>query len=304
MTSLRYAVGALSLAVLAACSSAPKYTLPEPLPEALEWAAESQRDAGASLGLKTRENDSGSLDALSFDPGVRVVRVVENSPGDKAGFEVGDVVLGWSGSEVNDPGALDELLRRATPGVEVRIEVRRDDTVFEVPVVLAGAEGQSTAEVEALYVRDVARTAAGWADGGGGAVLVSAHAKSPVSKAGIEIGSVVTSVDGDEVLSARDLVRRLYAAGQGAKVRLAGSRPNGEPFEEAVTLRESPRVVTGYNIPIVIHYSKDLDHDTTEFAVLDLWFISLFRYLRDGNEREYRILRWIRFSTGKGELTE
>lgn len=304
MTSLRHVAGALALAALAACSSAPKFTIPEPLPEALAWATESQQDAGAFLGLKTRENDSGSLDALSFDPGVRVTRVVENSPGDKAGFEVGDIVLGWGGSEVNDPGALDELLRRATPGDEVRIEVRRDDTVFEVPVVLAGDEGQSTGEIQALYVRDVARTAAGWADGGGGAVLVSAHEKSPVSLAGIEVGSTVMSLDEDEVLSARDLVRRLYAAGQGAKVRLAGSTPSGEPFEEAVTLRASPRVVTGYNIPIVIHYSKDLDHDTSEFAVLDLWFISLFRYLRDGNEREYRILRWIRFSTGKGELTE
>lgn len=304
MTSLHHAVGALALAALAACSSAPKYTIPEPLPEALEWAAAAQSDAGAFLGLKTRENDSGSLDALSFDPGVRVVRVVENSPGDKAGFEIGDIVLGWAGSEVNDPSSLEALLGRSQPGDEIRIEVQRDDTVFEVPVVLTGAEGQASDEVEVLYVRDVARTAAGWADGRGGAVLVSAHEKSPVIRAGIELGSVVTTMDGGEVLSGRDLVRKLYAEGQGAKVRLAGTAPDGEPFDEAVRLRAAPRVVTGYNIPIVIHYSKDLDRDTVEFAVIDLWFISLFRYLRDGNEREYRILRWIRFSTGKGDLTQ
>ena len=42
----------------------------------------------------------------------------------------------------------------------------------------------------------------------------------------------------------------------------------------------------------------------TSFALLDLWIISLFEYQRDGGERSYRLLKFIRFGSGYGELVE
>ena len=73
---------ALSLCLLAAgtsCQYAPERTIPDPLPETLEWAI-PQAGASAFLGVEVRENDSGSLESLSFDPGVRVHAVTERSP--------------------------------------------------------------------------------------------------------------------------------------------------------------------------------------------------------------------------------
>ncbi len=293
-----------SAALLAsACTTAPLSPVPDPLPETLEWVA-SHREPGAFLGLATRENDSGSLDALTFDPGVRVTEVVENSPAAIAGVEVGDVVLALDGAAVDDPGALEELLRRAEPGTGAELRVQRGDTVFAVPVVLAGSAAGAGGEARVLWRLDPARTAAGWADGVGGAVLASAGPGSPVTAAGLEIGDVVQRLDGAPVLSGRDLVRRVQALEEGEAVRLAGTGADGEPFEREVRLLSAPTAVTGWSIPILAHYSRDLERDESEFALVDLWVISLFRFLRDGDEREYRVLRFFTWRTGVGELSE
>lgn len=294
----------LCAAGLTGCSSAPAAAIPEPLPEALAWARPAAEGSRNFLGLKTRENDSGSLDALAFDPGARVVRVVESSPAAAAGFQVGDVVLGWGGSEVDDPEALETLLQRAPAGAEIRVRVQRDDTVFEVPVQLRAEEATGGGEVEVLQRLDPARSRAGWVTGRGGAVLVASAEDAPFPRAGVPVGSVVTAVDGEEVLSARALIRALQDRPAGSVVHVDFDDSAGTRQAAEVELFDSGTVVTGFQIPILFHYTHDPDRDATEWALVDLWFISLFRYIRTGGEREYRVLRWIQFSSGKGELSE
>ena len=75
---------------------------------------------------------------------------------------VGDVVRGWGGADVDDPEALTTLLQRTPAGLEVRVRVQRDDTVFEVPVRLQADTATSVGEVE---VRAIGRA---WAPGVGG----------------------------------------------------------------------------------------------------------------------------------------
>jgi len=298
------AAALLCASSLAGCSTAPAEAIPEPLPEALAWARPAQEGTRNFLGLKTRENDSGSLDALTFDPGARVVRVVENSPAAAAGLQVGDVVLGWGDSDVDDPEALATLLQRTPVGAEIRVRVQRDDTVFEVPVRLRADTAPSVGEVEVLQRIDPARSRAGWVTGRGGAVLVASAEDAPFPLAGVPVGSAVTAVDGEEVLSARALIRALRARPAGSVVRVDFHGSAAERQVAEVELFEAATVVTGAQLPILFNYTHDLVGDTTEFALIDLWFISLFRYIRTGGEREYRVLRWIQFSSGKGELAE
>ena len=131
-------VGLAAVALtLTSCQSAVLMAVPEPLPEALPWS--SVEKSGGFLGLQTRENDSGSLEDLFFSPGVRVVRVIENSPAAAIGIEPSDILLRFDGEEVNDPGALDALVGARAGGDSVKLEVSRDDTVFELTVELAAA---------------------------------------------------------------------------------------------------------------------------------------------------------------------
>jgi S1-C subfamily serine protease len=233
-----------------------------------------------------------------------VVRVIENSPAATAGFRVGDVLLGWGGTQVDDPAALETLIERAAPGTQVMARVQRDDTVFEVPVRLRSAAAEAAGEARALYLRDPARSAAGWVTGRGGAVLAASAEGGPFPGAGVPVGSVVLEVDGREVLSARALIRSLQALAPGAEVLVRFQRIDGSSGEVEIELLDEDSVVTGAQVPILFNYSRDLERDSTEFVLIDLYLISLFRYTRNGDEREYKLLRWFQFSTGTGELSE
>ncbi len=302
---LRAAIAAaLGAPLLAGCaSSAPLGTIPEPLPESLAWAAEGQ--FGAFLGVKGEENDSGSLDAMFFDPGVRVTRVVENSPAALAGLRAGDVVLALDGEAVDDPAALDALVARRRGGEQVTLSVRRGDTVYDARIELAQTAGG--AEVEARWIVERGRSRASWSSGRGGVVLVAAADDSPFPQAGIPVGSVLTAVEGRPLLSDRQLVRLLSARAPGEQVEVQGLAPDGAPFERTVTLQEQPRRLTRFKLPLLFDYEASVDGARTRIGVLDLWFVQLFGYERNEAERTWVLLElfgWepLRFSSGVGEL--
>ncbi len=296
-------IGLFALAPVA-CTTAPVGTIPDPLPETLEWAMMSDSQ-GAFLGLKVRENDSGSLDALTFDPGVRVTRVIENSPARTAGIAVGDVVLSFDGADLEHPRDLEERLRTSSAQDVVALEVRRGDAVFGLEVTLAAEGGtQATQAPELLYRVDPARSQAGWLAGRGGVVLVSSPADGPFPAAGVGVGSVVRAIDGEAVQSEQALIRRLAAFEPGARVNVDFESPEGGGGEAKVKLLAAPTRVTKVSLPVLFTYAADPDRDETRCAVLDLWFISLFRYRREGGEREWRFLRFLSFAKGVGDLTE
>jgi S1-C subfamily serine protease len=290
----------VTLLCVVSCSTATVQQIPEPLPETLRWTRPALE--GAFLGLKTQENDSGSLDSLFFDPGVRVARVVENSPAALAGFKVGDVLLGFDGHEVNDPGALTSLVAAAGVASPVTLQVRRGDSVFELVVTLQGAETEGDFSA-LLYRVDATRSRAGWLSVPGGARLVSLAENGPAAIAGLEVGALVTAVNGREVLSARSLIRELERHAPGAEVAFSVRGPDG-PRVVSVELLDSTQRVTGVSLPVLFSYSADADGSQAKFVFIDLYFFSLFQYTRTGAEREYSLLSVIDFSTGIGELGE
>ena len=300
---LRHLVWTLALA--ASCRSAPVAPIPDPLPETLEWASASSGRGGAFLGLEGRENDSGSLSALSFEPGLRITAVAEGSPARAAGFQVGDVLLEWDGVRVDDPEALATLLAEADPASRPTLLARRGDSAFTVPVELRAAGEVEGTGAELAWRRDPARSRAGWLSGRGGAVLVSSDDDGPFPAAGIPVGSVVLAVDDVAVRSARACIRALQALPPGARVAIRYEPPSGDEVQVADVELFAPRTrITEASLPVLAGYRSSPDGETRSAYLLDLYFLALFRYARDGAEREVRILRFIRFSTGKGELTE
>ena len=292
------------LASLAACTTVPTAAIPDPLPETLAWAAEGAPRGGAFLGLEVRENDSGSLEALHFDPGVRVTRVIAGSPAQASGFQVGDVLLTWQGEAVADPPTLDALLARADPAGEARLEVQRGDSAFEVAVRLRPREGPRR-EARLVWRADPARSRAGWLGGHGGVVLVTSDPAGPFPRAGVPVGSVVTRIDGRPQRSERALIRGLLERDPGTRIAVDYHAPHStEERRATVELYRPPRRVTEATLPVLAGYRASADGETASFYVLDLWFIALFRYRREGAERHYTVLRFLTFATGVGELGE
>ena len=292
---------ALLLVVLGpSCQSAPDRTIPDPLPETLEWAL-PPAPGTAFLGLEVRENDSGSLESLSFDPGVRVHSVIERSPAEAAGLQVDDVVLSLDGVELAVPDDLEALLERAGGGDRVTLNTQRGDTVFEVEVTLGGKGDAGAPKVREAFVLDPARTQAAWGTGGG-AVLVSRAEKGPVGK--LALGTRVVALDGGEIVSGRGLVRRLIAEDPGTTVEVELIGPRGSTSTRKIDLLGEGRRLTRFSVPVLATYDATADRSRASFVLLDLYLISLFRYEREGSEKRWRFLRFFQFASGVGELDE
>lgn len=287
-----------------ACTTSPVAPIPPPLPETLVWARADSDGGGAYLGLKTRENVGRSFEDLESASGVRVAQVVENSPAAEAGFEIGDVVLAFGEHATDDPGTLDALVEAGSPETQVELSVQRGDTVFSIPVTLGAQGSVIVVEPEVLHRLDPTRSRAGWVTGRAGVVLVTSAPDGPFVQAGIPVRSVVHALDGEEVFSDRALIRDLQARPPGAEVEVAFVDPDGNVQTETVTLRDQKTKVTKAKIPILYDYEADTAGERNYFSVLNLWLIWLFRYERSGAERHYSFLRFFRFSTGVGELSQ
>lgn len=288
------------------CRSASVPPIPAPLPLAREWALPAA--TGAFLGLHTEENDSGSLDNLFFLPGLRVLRVVENSPAARAGLQPGDTLLAWNDIELHDPAALDARVDGTAPDTAVELKVQRGDTVFGVPVTLQAA-GEPAARARPLWRLDPARSRAGWITTPRGVLLASAHDDSPFPRAGVALGDRVLALDGQPVLSDRDLIRRLQQHEPGASVQVDVEHADGRQQTLWVQLQQQPTRLTGFGLPLLVAYDATSDGASSQLSLLDLWVFQLFQYEREGQERRWQLLELfgfplIRFSAGVGELTE
>ena len=62
------------------------------------------------------------------------------------------------------------------------------------------------------------------------------------------------------------------------------------------------RRTTRISIPILATYDAAPDRSREAFVAIDLYFISLFRYTREGGEKRWSFLRFFQFASGVGEL--
>ncbi len=297
----------IAVLVLAGCRTAPVASLPGPLPRSGSWQVAENHTV--FLGVYGEENSGGSLDAMSFDPGVRVLRVVENSPAAAAGLSYGDVILEAGGQQVDDPDALEVVVQNHGLEGELPLSVLRGDTVFAVPITLTTSGGGERQPAQPLYVLDPARSRAGWTTTPVGVALASSADDGPFVLAGLTLGSLVLTVDGEEMLSARALVRALGERAPGDEVKVQARLPDGSLFLTDVTLHEVPTVVTEFGLPVLFDYEAAADGSRSSASFLDLWFLQLYQYRRDGGERRWVILELFGFdlfeyATGLGELAE
>lgn len=296
--SPRPLLAVLAAASALACQSAPARTIPDPLPETLEWAI-PESDSSAYLGLEVRENDSGSLESLSFDPGVRVHEVADRSPAQAAGVRIDDVVLTADGTALAVPDDLAAVLAQKQGGERVTLGVQRGDTVFDVEVALEGGSDGGAATATEAFVLDPARTRGAWGTNDG-AILVARAKDGPVGK--LPLGARVVALDGEQIVSGRGLVHRLVAMKPGARVKFTVVERDGDESVRTIHLLDEGRRTTRFSIPIIATYDATADRSRESFVLLDFYIISLVRYQREGSEKKWSILRFIQFESGVGEL--
>ena len=85
--------------------------------------------------VSAEETKSLGIDA---NGGVSIGQVVEGSPAEKAGVQVGDVAIAVEGQHVDNREALSSLVGSARPGDPVEIEVVRGKQRLKLKVILGG----------------------------------------------------------------------------------------------------------------------------------------------------------------------
>ena len=155
--------------------------------------------------------------------GALVAKVLDGSPAERAGFEVGDILLSFDEHSIERSSDLPPIVGRTRVGREVPVEILRNGesvilnvTTDELPdddelrVAAARAPKAVEANKLGLTVRDLSDEELASLDIGDQGVLVSAVSDGPGKRAGIREGDLILMLNNEKV-SDGDHFKRLAA---------------------------------------------------------------------------------------------
>lgn len=221
--------------------------LPEMLPDwedmMPDW--DEMPGYGPMMGMGNMFLSLLGVDLTLTDEGLSVGAVEDGSPAAEAGLQEGDLITAIDGVELTDLDmwemmqALGESEGQVTltvlrDGEEITVELDLTDLPVQFglgmnPVTPPTQLGVSFLMLDADLAaeRDLAVEE--------GALIEEVYADTPAEEAGLQVGDVVTAVDGDPVDAQRTLTERLHAYDEGEQVTLTVIR-DGEELSLAVTL--------------------------------------------------------------------
>lgn len=196
------------------------------------------------IGVGLAEIDSERAKALKLkeEAGVEITRVEQESPAEKAGLKVGDVVLDYNGGKVESMAQFSRMVRETPPGREVKLLISRNGQTQDItvkvgerraPRVLLGGNDfvMALPRVEIPPLPDIPRSFMSWRSSMLGVeaegiesqlaeyfgvkegVLVRFVIKdSPADKAGLKAGDVIVKVDDSKVVTPGDVSSRIRAS--------------------------------------------------------------------------------------------
>ena len=187
---------------------------------------------GVSISDVTPENSK--FFALKDSNGAVISEVQPDSPGGRAGLEVGDVITGLDGQKVSDAGQLQAEVSSKRPGSKITLDVQRNGKSVTVPVTLEELGKKDRREVESASADSgKPRWGVGISDltsdlreqlqapaNVKGAVIQRVQPGSPAEEAGLQPGQVIVSVNRKPTTTAADVKNALSSvpSGQDAMV--------------------------------------------------------------------------------------
>lgn len=228
---------------------------------------------------ETAAGPEEALPLATILAGTRVVEVVADSPASAAGLQAGDVITAVDGKALDAESNLADVIGSYQPGDEVTLTVARpggEGETEELVVTLGENPNDATRAflgiryTNALEVQGLPEQLAPFFGQGrgqrmpfapsapfgqttpdqqtmpdvteaAGAVVRSVAADSPAADAGLQVGDLLTAIDGEAVDSPQALVDAVGARQPGDVVTLTVTRTGqSQPLKVEVTLGENP----------------------------------------------------------------
>jgi len=176
---------------------------------------------GVTISDVTPENAKFFSDSTAI--GAVVTQVEPDSPGSRAGLQIGDVLTQVDGKNVNDAGELQVVIGQKQPGTKVDLTVLREGKTMTVPVTLdalgnhepnsGSAAGESQGKMRwgiglENLTPDVREQLQAPRDVHG-AVIDQVQPGSSADNAGLQQGDVILEVNRHKVQTAQDVQQAL-----------------------------------------------------------------------------------------------
>lgn len=201
------------------------FAVPPVPPAAWSYAAPGENEIyfdsepKAMLGVYTEKVEKGA----------KITEVVKDSPAEKAGLQVGDIITKVNSTSVTGPASLSDTIEELKPGDETEIVYLRDKKERKVKVKLGEREERfsknfhfSTPEFnEDMFRNFKFRAPFEWdakpklgiriqdTEEGNGVKVLSVQEASAAEKSGIKKDDIITSIDGKEVKTADDAQEKM-----------------------------------------------------------------------------------------------
>jgi len=200
----------------------------------LESIIENGRVVRGWLGVEARDLSRAGIERLGIADtgGVYIASVVEDSPADRAGLRVGDVVVGVNAKPVRDARRFRGLIALTGPDGRLELEVLRDRRRREIIATLTdraswvadrigGAASQALGVVVAP-VTDEALRRLRYRPGAEieGVVVLEVLRDSPAFHAGLEPNDIIVAIGGRKTSDLRSFERAVSRADLDAGVKV------------------------------------------------------------------------------------
>lgn len=207
------------------------------------------------LGILIQDVDRALAESFGMTKpsGALVARVLPDSPAQKAGVQVGDVIVEFDGKEVESSGALPPMVGVSKVGAKVPVKVIRNGkpltlkvTISELPqeeeldlAVSGGEGGGTTIKRLAIAVAELSPEQKQDLEGKGG-VLVEGMESGPASRAGVRRGDIILRLNNVEIASVEQFKKLVADLPVGKAVPVLVQR-RGSPIFLALKLDEDAK---------------------------------------------------------------
>ncbi len=173
------------------------------------------------------------------EQGILVASVATGSPADRAGIVRGDIILKANGQPVSLNAELLQTIQKLQPGDEITLQVLHGDELKDAKLNIEQGESGLSLGISPCGP-GMAQMFSRQFETMNGALVAEVVADSPAAQAGLQVGDVITAIDGKEINTDNHLPDLLATYKPGDKATLTVQRSGEADQEIPVTLGENP----------------------------------------------------------------